>query len=131
MIFAAASFTQSSYTAAQADDPVAIVNKNLVSVDLNELKRVFTGKVSKWRAGGDTQVIFNSDTKLADDFAKKYFGMSFKELNDIWVTKCIRDGVVAPKNLSSGIILSAVGNSEKFIGFVKRSEVNENVRIIE
>lgn len=131
ILIASISIFAGDYTFAQGDNAVIIVNKNRVSFDKSLIKLIFTGDVTTWPDGNSVQVLFNSDKIIMEDFCLKYLGMNAKKLETIWVKKSVREGIMAPRSVASNVILTMISNSDKFIGFVKRSEAGDRVKIIE
>ncbi len=131
LIVSVSIFVGSDSINAQGTDVVAIVPASIGNLSKVQIKQILKGDVYKWPGGGDVRVIFNKDSKIMDAFCKKYLKMSTTRLNNIWVKKGISDGVPSPRKMPSNVIVTMIANSNKFIGFVLRSEAGEGVKILE
>ncbi|MBN1496221.1 MAG: hypothetical protein JXA07_05590 [Spirochaetes bacterium] len=113
----------------QEDDVVPIINKQRATISAVELKRIFTGDMTRWQNGGSVRVLLNKDGQTYEMFAKKYLGMSMNRVENLWVLKKIRDGIIPPRKVSSLVIKTMVSRSGDFIGFIKRSELDDSVKV--
>jgi hypothetical protein len=113
----------------QGDDVVPIINKSRNKISAVDLKRIFTGDMTRWPNGDSLRVLLNKDKNIYEAFAKNYLGMSMKRVENLWVLKKIRDGIIPPRKVSSVVIKLMVSRSPEFIGFIKRSEVGEGMKI--
>ncbi|MBN2159855.1 MAG: hypothetical protein JW807_10700 [Spirochaetes bacterium] len=113
----------------QGDEVVPIINKSRKSISAVELKRIFTGDMTNWPNGGSIRILMNKDKIVYEEFAKNYLGMSMKRVENLWVLKKVRDGIIPPRKVSSVVIKSMVSRSSDFIGFVRRSELDEDIKV--
>jgi len=113
------------------DDVVVVLHKSRTTLAKSEIQRIFKGIVSTFSDGERIQVMLNRDRSVVEKFCRKYLNMSADRLDQLWVKKSIRDGSQVPRKLPSNVIMTMIANSKVFIGIVKRSEVNSNVKINE
>jgi hypothetical protein len=114
---------------AQGDEVVPIINKSRGKISTIDLKRIFTGDITHWPNGGSMRVLLNKDKNIYEAFAKNYLSMSMKRVENLWVLKKVRDGIIPPRKVSSVVIKSMVSRSSEFIGFIKRSELDQGVKV--
>ena len=131
LFFAANSFQYVTSANSQDNDVVVIVSKDSAGLSKSDIKKIFTGKTTKWPGGESVLVVLNNDKSISEAFCKKYLGMAMSRLSNMWVKKNIREGIPAPRNIASNVIVTMIANSNKFIGFVKRQEAGDGVKIIE
>lgn len=131
LTFLGASFLIGLHDAPAQEDVVVVVNSGKPSLSSSQIKRIFTGDVTRWPGGGGmVKVLFNSNASISEDFAQKYLNMSKSRLDDLWVKKSIRDGVPTPRKVASNIVVTMVSNSPKFIGYVRSSEAGSSVKVL-
>ncbi len=116
---------------AQSADVVAIGPASMGNLSKVQIKQILKGDIYNWPSGGEVKVIFNKNSDIMKAFCKKYLNMSPTRLANIWVKKGISDGVPSPRKMPSNVIVTMVSNSDKFIGFVLRSETGEGVKVLE
>lgn len=131
ILLASVSVSAGEYSFAQSDDAVMIVSKSRGSLDRAQIKLILTGDVTTWPDGSNIQILFNSDIAVMEKICQKYLDINPKKLETIWVKKSVREGTMAPRTVASNVIMTMISNSDKFVGFVKRSEAGEGVMIIE
>lgn len=116
---------------AQEADVVAVVNSSAGTMDKTTVLQIFKGIVKEIPGAGSAKVLFNSDSAINDAFARKYLGISGSSMESIWVNIQVREGVPMPRKVPSAVVKSFVSASAVFIGFIKRSEADASVKIIE
>ncbi|MFC1670704.1 hypothetical protein ACFL20_09945 [Spirochaetota bacterium] len=121
----------SGFIASASGDAVVVVNKSRGSLSRSNIKRIFTGKMTRWPGGGRIKVLLNRNSAIYNSFSRKYLRKSPTSVDNLWVKENIRSGVAIPRKVPSSVIKMMVSNSSAFIGFVKRSEAGNNVKIIE
>ncbi|MFC1670701.1 hypothetical protein ACFL20_09930 [Spirochaetota bacterium] len=117
--------------ASASGDVVVIVNKSRGSLTSSNIKRIFSGKMTRWPGGGRIKVLLNRNSAIYNSFSRKYLRKSPTSVDNLWVKENIRTGVAIPRKVPSSVIKMMVSNSSAFIGFVKRSEAGTGVKIIE
>jgi ABC-type phosphate transport system substrate-binding protein len=115
---------------AQDSDAVVIVHSSRSNLSELEIKRIFTGDVTQWPDGTQIKVLINSNGSLYGSFCKKYLNMSPSSADQVWVKKQISSGAALPRKLSSAVMKTLVSNSNAFIGFVWKSEVDGSVKAL-
>ncbi|MDY6933612.1 MAG: hypothetical protein SVZ03_05225 [Spirochaetota bacterium] len=114
---------------AQNNDVVVIINKTRGKLSKIQIKRIFTGRITRWpNGGGDIKILLNKDPKIAKRFCKKYLNLKPYELDDIWVKRSIRTGIPRPRKVNSVVITTMVTNSDVFIGVVLKAETNTSIK---
>ena len=111
------------------DDVVPIINPALPALNPVQVKWIFQGDMTYWPAGGQIRVLINNDEEIYEKFARKYMGVSARQVDTQWVYRQIRDGLIQPRKVSSVVIKMMVSRSKMFIGFIKRSQVDRTVKI--
>lgn len=116
---------------AQANDVVAIVNSSVGAIDKEKVGQIFKGIIKELPGAGVAKVLFNNDSAINDAFARKYLGISGSNMESIWVNIQVSAGTPMPRKVPSAVVKSFVSSSAVFIGFIKRSEADASVKIIE
>lgn len=127
-----ASLLFSSEMAAQGDDIVVVVNRTrLQGVSREFIRRIFTGGMKRWSDGSRLKVLLNRDDKVYQHFCEKYLMSTTDYVDGMWIREKIRNAESLPRRVSSSVIKMMVSNSNIFVGFIKRSEADVSVGIIE
>lgn len=127
-------WTHSSEAEGEAEVIVVIVNKaNAASaLEASELRQIFQTTKTSWSSGGDaTPFNLPAENALRQAFDQAVLGLDPQRVARYWQDRKIRGGARAPKLLpSSGAMLAAVAASAGAVGYVKKSEVNQAVKVV-
>ena len=109
-------------------DIIIIIHKSRPKLTATQIRRIFTGELTTWPNGGKIKVLINRNNIVKPQFFTKYLNMSITDFKNIWINKQIRDGVSLPREGSSEIIKKLIAGSPRYIGFIKRSELDPSVK---
>lgn len=123
--------TTNNLPAVSEEDVVVIVNSSKQSPSRVQIQQIFTGLIQTWPDGSPVKVLLNSDPSIYDAFANKYLSMSARRVDNVWVAENVRNGTPVPRKVNSTVIKMMVANSSMFIGFVRKSEMKEDVKAVE
>ncbi len=113
-----------------AQDVVVIVGKGR-TLNRDQIKKIYLGKMTQWPDGKPVKVLVNKDKEVYKAFCKKYLNKSPKAIDSKWVKLKVSKGMTIPRKVTSTVVKMLVGNSDIFIGFLEKTELAENVEVIE
>jgi ABC-type phosphate transport system substrate-binding protein len=120
--------------AAGGDDLVVMVNRANPTTKLRkaELRALFLLLKTTWPNGTDTLPINLAESnELRRKFDLAVLGWSPEEVADYWIDRKIRGDARTPKKVSStNASLRIVSNSESAVGYLRRSEVTPQVKVV-
>ena len=120
-------------TPAWADELVVVVHpSNQETPSRAQLAAMFTTRKQSWN-GGARIVPFNFPPKhqVRVDFDRTVLEMSPEDVARYWIDRRIRGGTPPPKSVNNAnLIVRLVSKLEGAIGYVPRSSVDADVRIV-
>jgi len=119
---------------AHAEDVVIIVNKaNLNAVDIEFVRRVYTGALKGWPDGTPVLAFDQSeDTESREQFSATVLRKSTANLKAIWSQNIFTGKAMPPRLASPDMEMKRVVAGDRHaIGYVRRSQLDDSVRVIE
>ncbi len=116
------------------DDVVVIVNRdNLSAIDRATILRIYTGAIKGWSDGNAVLPFDLSDeSSLRKEFSQKVLGRSPANLRAIWSQNIFTGKGLSPKVLDSEVeVKQMVARNRNAVGYVRASQVDASVRVIE
>jgi hypothetical protein len=118
-----------------APDFVVVVHREnpVVSLPIAELQRVFRKQTRMWPHGeAVVPVDWDATSDVRQEFSKRVFGRSVREMAEFWVQQNITQGLTPPSTLkSSRAILRFVVSVPGASAYVPAGEVDETVKRVE
>lgn len=122
----------------QAEDgAVAIIVNPANAVDslsLNELKRIFKIETGFWPNGSRVILLLRGDQCSEQEIIlRRVYQMSAAELKRFWIQKLYQGAISeVPGNLhSDAAVKTYVGAVPNAIGFIKPSQIDESIKVLE
>lgn len=128
-------FSTSLPAAPPSPDFVVVVHKEnpVGSLPIAELQRVFRKQTRMWKHGeAVVPVDWDAASEMRQEFSKRVFGRSVREMAEFWVQQNITQGLTPPSTLkSTRAILRFVVSVPGAIAYVPAGEVDETVKTVE
>ncbi len=125
---------ESSEAETEAEAIVVIVNKSnpAASLEASELRQIFQTTKTSWSSGGEaTPFNLPAENGLRQAFDQAVLGLDPQRVARYWQDRKIRGGARAPKLLpSAAAVLTAVAANAGAVGYVKKSEANQTVKVV-
>lgn len=127
-LFACFFFVNKSF----AEVVVIVHPSNTSTFDQSDIKKIFLGKSKKF-SNGRTAIALNADDSMSftDEFNTKVIGKSSSQLNAYWSKKIFTGKGTPPQKMStSAEIIDAVSSNPDAIGYIDKSAVTDNIKIV-
>jgi ABC-type phosphate transport system substrate-binding protein len=115
-----------------ADEVVVIVNKgNPNVVDIDFVRRVYTGSLKGWPDGSPVLVFDQSeDTETREVFSNIMLRKSMANLRAIWSQNIFTGKGLPPKLASPDTEMKRIVAAERnAIGYIRRSQLDDSVKV--
>jgi ABC-type phosphate transport system substrate-binding protein len=123
-----------SLPAAPLPDFVVVVHKEnpVASLPVTELQRVFRKQTRMWPHGeAVVPVDWDATSRTREEFSRRVFGRSVREMAEFWVQQNITQGLTPPSTLkSTRAVLRFVVSVPGAIAYVPAGEEDETVKTI-
>jgi ABC-type phosphate transport system substrate-binding protein len=120
--------------AAPLPDFVVVVHKEnpVASLAVTELQRVFRKQTRMWPHGeAVVPVDWDARSRTREEFSRRVFGRSVREMAEFWVQQNITQGLTPPSTLkSTRAVLRFVVSVPGAIAYVPAGEEDETVKTI-
>ena len=130
-LLVACSLTMSSQAFAEVS---VIVNKaNTASLGIEELKKIYLGKMKSFPSGEKVEVYaLDSSNETTEEFQKKVLNKSNSQYKSYWSKLVFTGKGIPPKELANASeIIEQVAKNINAIGFVETSQVTGDVTVVE
>ncbi len=110
-----------------------IVNKaNTDSLDAEELKKIYLGKMKSFHSGEKVEVYaLDSSNETTQEFQQKVLNKSNSQYKSYWSKLVFTGKGIPPKELANANeIIEQVSKNTNAIGFVETSEVTGDVKVV-
>ena len=109
---------------------VIIANPKVAAASLNhdELKNIFLGKLTKWEDGNPITFVLLKDQNIHKKFLEEYVDFTPKQFSRYWRGLLFSGKASCPKTLNTAEALQFVAETDGAIGYVISS--NEKVKTI-
>lgn len=117
---------------ASAEEIVIIVNKNVsvTKIDASQANSIYTLVERRWSDGSDISVFTLKSGDVNDKFYA-FMNKSIAQMKKIWLKKKLNGGLKVPESVGSeDEILKKVANTPGAIGFIRKSKVNDSVKVV-
>jgi ABC-type phosphate transport system substrate-binding protein len=116
----------------QAEIAVIVNKNNSVTINAEEIKGIFLGKINTFPNGLEAiPLVQKSKTPIANEFTKKVLKKTNSQVQAYWSKLVFTGQGTSPKELSNNKkVISIVSSNLNTIGYINAKDIPDNVRVI-
>ncbi|WP_042152722.1 MULTISPECIES: hypothetical protein [unclassified Pseudoalteromonas] len=116
----------------QAEIAVIVNKNNSVTINAEEIKGIFLGKINTFPNGLEAiPLVQKSKTPIANEFTKKVLKKTYSQVQAYWSKLVFTGQGTSPKELSNNKkVISIVSSNLNTIGYINAKDIPDNVRVI-
>ncbi|MCV2351275.1 phosphate ABC transporter substrate-binding protein [Paucibacter sp. Y2R2-4] len=116
---------------ARADAVVIVHPSNAVSMDDEQVSKIFLGQTKTFPGGAEATPVDNKEGPLREDFGNKVLKKSPAQLKALWARQIFTGGAKPPRELASeDEVLKFVASTPGAIGYIDSSKANSSVKVL-
>lgn len=116
----------------QAEIAVIVNKNNSVTINAEEIKGIFLGKINTFPNGLEAiPLVQKAKTPIANEFTKKVLKKTNSQIQAYWSKLVFTGQGTSPKELSNNKkVISIVSSNLNTIGYINAKDIPDNVRVI-
>ena len=116
----------------QAEIAVIVNKNNSVTINAEEIKGIFLGKINTFPNGIEAiPLVQKAKTPIANEFTKKVLKKTNSQVQAYWSKLVFTGQGTSPKELSNNKkVISIVSSNLNTIGYINAKYIPDNVRVI-
>jgi ABC-type phosphate transport system substrate-binding protein len=116
---------------ARADAVIIVHPSNAVSIDDEQISKIFLGQTKTFPGGAEAMPVDNKEGPLREDFGNKVLKKNPAQLKALWARQIFTGGAKPPRELpSEDEVLKFVASTPGAIGYVDSSKANGSVKVL-